>query len=254
MHLAILFNKEMIHLKIGRSGGINSHQINMCYLSPLVHYSAGRAEIATSESNLSSSGYSSMASPGPSPSCSSKTLCILEEDMILRRKGFTKGKENRTLFHQVLSPSLESSSPPPDSPLLGKPTCVYSFDNKQHSPAHHPSDSDRTSECSLEPIEPIEHESTADYESNDDFNLDPYGIREKIDLGQVRSAKDLENFFASVRTCNIGTHNSGNDDQMLLNFVRVQKSISLDSKLVGQRRNNLKVNQNNSPLNIKTND
>lgn len=201
----------------------------MCYLSPLVHYCAGRTDIATSESNLSSSGYSSMASPGPSPSCSSKTL--LEDDMILRRKGFMKGKDTRTMFHQVLSPSLESSSSPPESPME-KPFDAHCFREKHSSIL--PSDSEVTDEH----IEPIEHESTADYESNDDI-LDPYGIREKIDSGELKSAKDLENFFASVRSPI--TDQSSSNDQILLNLIRVQKSISLDSKLVGQRRNNLKV-------------
>ena len=225
MYLRHVNNYLLLILIIGRIG-MNSHQVNMCYLSPLVHYSAGRTNIATSESNLSSSGYSSMASPGPSPSCSSKTL--LEEDMILRRKGFVKG--TRTMFHQVLSPSLESSSPPPESPLE-KPLGAYCFSEK-HS-AVLPSDSEVTDEH----IEPIEHESTADYESNDDI-LDPYGIREKIDSGELKSAKDLENFFTSVRSP-IVDHSA--NDQILLNLIRVQKSTSLDSKLVGLRRNNLKV-------------
>ena len=69
-----------------------------------------------------------------------------------------------------------------------------------------------------------------------------YSIQDKIDSGQLRSAKDLENFISAVQT-------SGSDpiqekllDQNMLNLTRVQKSSSLDSKLIGQRRNNLKVN------------
>lgn len=49
---------------------------NMCYLSPFSM--AARGERAPSESNLSSSGYSSMASPGPSRCGSSNPLCPSE--------------------------------------------------------------------------------------------------------------------------------------------------------------------------------
>ena len=73
--------------------------------------------------------------------------------------------------------------------------------------------------------------------------IDLYNIQDKIDSGQLKSAKDLENFISAVQT-------SGNDpveeklvDHNLLNLMRVQKSTSLDSKLVGQRQTNLKVNQ-----------
>lgn len=49
---------------------------NMCYLSPFSM--SVRGERAPSESNLSSSGYSSMASPGPSRCGSSNPLCPSE--------------------------------------------------------------------------------------------------------------------------------------------------------------------------------
>lgn len=51
---------------------------NMCYLSPFSM--SARGERAPSESNLSSSGYSSMASPGPSRCGSSNPLCPSEMD------------------------------------------------------------------------------------------------------------------------------------------------------------------------------
>lgn len=50
----------------------------MCYLSPFSIVS--RTERTTSESNLSSSGYSSMASPGPSRCGSSNPLCSSEAE------------------------------------------------------------------------------------------------------------------------------------------------------------------------------
>lgn len=49
----------------------------MCYLSPFSI--VARTERTTSESNLSSSGYSSMASPGPSRCGSSNPLCEAED-------------------------------------------------------------------------------------------------------------------------------------------------------------------------------
>jgi hypothetical protein len=50
----------------------------MCYLSPFSI--CGRGERAPSESNLSSSGYSSMASPGPSRCGSSNPLFLSETE------------------------------------------------------------------------------------------------------------------------------------------------------------------------------
>ncbi|XP_055844862.1 uncharacterized protein LOC129911179 isoform X2 [Episyrphus balteatus] len=52
--------------------------VGMCYLSPFTMCS--RADRTISESNLSSSGYSSMASPGPSRCGSSNPLCPNEMD------------------------------------------------------------------------------------------------------------------------------------------------------------------------------
>lgn len=62
-------------LGLGKQG---SHLVvpttGMCYLSPF----AIRGDRTISESNLSSSGYSSMASPGPSRCGSSNPLCSSE--------------------------------------------------------------------------------------------------------------------------------------------------------------------------------
>ena len=58
------------HLMVPSSG--------MCYLSPFAICTRGDRTI--SESNLSSSGYSSMASPGPSRCGSSNPLCPNEMD------------------------------------------------------------------------------------------------------------------------------------------------------------------------------
>lgn len=201
-------------------GGMNNQK--MCYLSPFACYGAGRQDIATSESNLSSSGYSSMASPGPSPSCSSKTLCILEEDMALGRSN--GARKNRHIFHRaLLSPSLESSSPPPDSPpeIMPDLRSLHRMGRLRL-----PSDSEVTDEIAGS-IEMIEQESTADYESHDE-GIDIFPVHGKtpgLSAAQSTDIKEQNNFV----------------DQKLINLIRTHKSTSLDSKLVGQRRSNLKV-------------
>ena len=66
---------------IPSSTGGNSTQGHggMTYLSPFTVITTCASRTA-SESNLSSSGYSSMASPGPSRSGSSNPLCISESE------------------------------------------------------------------------------------------------------------------------------------------------------------------------------
>lgn len=56
--------------------GVSGSSVGMCYLSPFSM--CIRGDRAPSESNLSSSGYSSMASPGPSRCGSSNPLCPSE--------------------------------------------------------------------------------------------------------------------------------------------------------------------------------
>lgn len=190
---------------LGRGGMLNN-QSKMCYLSPFACYGAVRPEMAASESNLSSSGYSSMASPGPaSPSSSSKNLhsCILEEGMggyaLYSRKSNRASKDRPRI---VLSPSFESST---DDQAVG-------------------------------PIEPVEHESTVEYESNDEAG-DFFPFNEKIENGELKSAKELEDFLTNVQMLD----KECITDKKMDSFARVQKSKSLDSKLVGQRKNNFKV-------------
>lgn len=57
-------------------GVVSGSSVGMCYLSPFSMCTRG--DRAPSESNLSSSGYSSMASPGPSRCGSSNPLCPSE--------------------------------------------------------------------------------------------------------------------------------------------------------------------------------
>lgn len=62
----------------GVGGGLGVPGGGMCYLSPFSMCTRG--DRAPSESNLSSSGYSSMASPGPSRCGSSNPLFPSEMD------------------------------------------------------------------------------------------------------------------------------------------------------------------------------
>ncbi|XP_059350348.1 uncharacterized protein LOC130692880 isoform X2 [Daphnia carinata] len=203
---------------LGKGGTSNQ---KMCYLSPFVCYGESRPDIATSESNLSSSGYSSMASPGISPACSSKTLCIWkeEEDMVTfsRTHG---GRRDRRLFHRaLLSPSLESSSPPLDSPPETPSAVLRSLHRSNVNRLIYPQDS----ETADDPIAnlfvaPAADEPSPACESHDE-GIDVFHV-----CGKTADKSDQDSLL----------------DSKFLSLIQVHKSISLDSKLVGQRRNNLK--------------
>lgn len=122
----------------------------MCYLSPFSMCT--RADRTTSESNLSSSGYSSMASPGPSRCGSNNPLCSDVEDPQHSRK---------------------------PSPLLRTPRIDGS--SKLGGCLRGRSDSETLSD-------------DPQVESNDEgFGTDH--IDEKIEGGELKSAKELEVFI-----------------------------------------------------------
>lgn len=197
--------------------GVNS-QGKTSYLSPFVCYDVmgGRPDMAASESNLSSSGYSSMASPGPSPTCSSRTLCILEEDgggssmhhssgRLVSRKNMLH--KNKSCFHAVmLSPSLESSSPP-DSPV--EKMLV----------------SDAIAAASISMKECVASE----------------GSRESLSCAVHHEKLLLESRKPENGTTAVAIDEKTGGETLLNATMRVRKSVSLDSKLVGQRKNNIKV-------------
>ncbi|XP_075225285.1 uncharacterized protein LOC142326585 [Lycorma delicatula] len=134
---------------VGNSGG-------MCYLSPFSMCS--RADRTASESNLSSSGYSSMASPGPSRCGSNNPLC---------------------------PPDSESDHHQPTrrpSPLIRTPG---NDDGGRSGGCHHRGRSDSET-LSDDP----------QLESNDEgFGTDH--LEEKIEDGILKSAKELEVFIGS---------------------------------------------------------
>lgn len=143
--------------------------VGMCYLSPFSMCS--RADRTASESNLSSSGYSSMASPGPSRCGSNNPLCPSEmEDPGPPGPGSTH-------FHSQLlprrpSPLLKTNSASSSSNSGGK----NSGDQRGHCRGR--SDSETLSDDPL-------------LESNDE-GIGTDHIDEKIEDGELKSAKDLE--------------------------------------------------------------
>ncbi|KAK5642078.1 hypothetical protein RI129_008245 [Pyrocoelia pectoralis] len=141
----------------------------MCYLSPFAMGSRG--DRTTSESNLSSSGYSSMASPGPSRCGSSNPLCPSEmEDPGPPGPGSTS-----------LHPSLNRRP----SPLL-KSTCnttEHKVENPDNQGGRGRSDSETLSDDPL-------------IESNDE-GIGTDHLDEKIEDGELKSAKELEVFITT---------------------------------------------------------
>ncbi|KAF2903769.1 hypothetical protein ILUMI_02404 [Ignelater luminosus] len=144
----------------------------MCYLSPFTMGSRG--DRTASESNLSSSGYSSMASPGPSRCGSSNPLCPSEmEDPGPPGPGSTN-------LHPALgrrpSPLLKST------PSTTECSKVENSNNQQeHSRGR--SDSETLSDDPL-------------VESNDE-GIGTDHLDEKIEDGELKSAKELEVFITS---------------------------------------------------------
>lgn len=140
----------------------------MTYLSPFSM--SARGDHTASESNLSSSGYSSMASPGPSRCGSSNPLCPSEmEDQGPPGSGQTPRR-------QSITPVLKTSSNPTE--------CANKTNEEQRRGR---SDSETLSD-------------DPQMESNDDEGIGTDHIDEKIDEGEVKSAKELEVFMVNDET------------------------------------------------------
>lgn len=146
--------------------GHHGVQPGMTYLSPFSM--AHRAEQHASESNLSSSGYSSMASPGPSRCGSSNPLCPSEME--------DPGSGHGSLRRQSLTPVLRSNSSSGSS-------ASGEVKTGQGNQRRGRSDSETLSDDPL-------------LESNDE-GIGTDHIDEKIDEGEVKSAKELEVFMTS---------------------------------------------------------
>lgn len=132
-----------------------SNTSGMCYLSPFSFCTRG--ERAPSEGNLSSSGYSSMASPGPSRCSSNNKLCSNDMDdgsfHIPSRRGYSS----------VLKKDNEH---------------YHGGANDHFHRFRHRSDSETLSDETL-------------LESNDE-GIGTDHLDEKIEEGEIKSAKELE--------------------------------------------------------------
>lgn len=142
----------------------------MCYLSPFSIVTRGDRTI--SEGNLSSSGYSSMASPGPSRCGSSNPLCPNEMDdsgagqpapNISSHK--SSAQNRRSGLHQTDADEFSSKA----------------GSEQQRKSSRRMSDSETLSDDVL-------------LESNDE-GIETDHIDEKIEDGEIKSAKDLENYI-----------------------------------------------------------
>lgn len=168
----------------GTHPGVSGGSVGMCYLSPFSMCS--RADRTASESNLSSSGYSSMASPGPSRCGSNNPLCPSEvEDPPGSSSVCSPGTT-------VLSGhSLIQRKP---SPLLCtpvNPTCLTQSEEEAKTP---PEDHGlQGSHCRGR----SDSETLSDdlfLESNDE-GIGTDHLDEKIEDGELKSAKELEVFI-----------------------------------------------------------
>ena len=162
-----------------------------------------------------------MASPGVSPACSSKTLCIWmeEEDMATFNRTHMRRKDRRVLHRSVLSPSLESSSPPLDSPPDNRSSDLSSLHRSTINRLIHLPDPGTNDQSANLSTKLVGHETVTADESHDE-GIDEFHVC-------CNAIERLD------QNCPI--------DSKLLNLSRVHKSTSLDSKLMGQRKNNLKV-------------
>lgn len=141
----------------------NKSQTGMTYLSP---FSMGsRNERAPSEGNLSSSGYSSMASPGPSRCGSNSKLCGNEMDTIISIS-IPSASNTRQSILKKANENIDK--------LTGRKKDESDVFRKR-------SDSETLSDEAL-------------LESNDE-GIGTDHLDEKIEEGQINSAKDLEVFI-----------------------------------------------------------
>lgn len=135
----------------------------MTYLSPFSMCTRG--DRAPSEGNLSSSGYSSMASPGPSRCGSHSKLCSNEMEISIAIPTPTTSNPRR--FTSILKKADES---------LDKGGVIDGLEGFRKR-----SDSETMSDETL-------------LESNDE-GIGTDHIDEKIEDGDIKSARDLENFI-----------------------------------------------------------
>lgn len=169
-----------VDIKAGGGGGGGDHThlmptSGMCYLSPFSICTRGDRTI--SESNLSSSGYSSMASPGPSRCGSSNPLC--PGDMEDPAGGSSGGSRTHLPFYNLRRPNsvLKRCHQQQGGAMTATgESNDAATEHRQRSRSR--SDSETLSDDVL-------------LESNDE-GIGTDNLDEKIDDAEIRSAKELE--------------------------------------------------------------
>uniref|UniRef100_A0A182KEX4 Uncharacterized protein n=1 Tax=Anopheles christyi TaxID=43041 RepID=A0A182KEX4_9DIPT len=156
----------------GGSGG-------MCYLSPFSM--CIRGDRAPSESNLSSSGYSSMASPGPSRCGSNNPLFPNESD---DPGSGPPGPGGYSGFHALINNRRQSSNVRKKSADSGNGAAGTNGGQTAGYGHHQPSSFRLRSDSETLSDEPL-------LESNDE-GIGTDHLDEKIEEGEIRSAKELE--------------------------------------------------------------
>uniref|UniRef100_A0A8W7PPI0 Uncharacterized protein n=1 Tax=Anopheles coluzzii TaxID=1518534 RepID=A0A8W7PPI0_ANOCL len=156
----------------GSSGG-------MCYLSPFSM--CIRGDRAPSESNLSSSGYSSMASPGPSRCGSNNPLFPNESD---DPGSGPPGPGGYSGFHALINNRRQSSNVRKKSTDSGNSAGGTHGGHTAGYSHHQPSSFRLRSDSETLSDEPL-------LESNDE-GIGTDHLDEKIEEGEIRSAKELE--------------------------------------------------------------
>ncbi|XP_055586798.1 uncharacterized protein LOC129739391 isoform X3 [Uranotaenia lowii] len=156
--------------------GVSGSSVGMCYLSPFSMCTRG--DRAPSESNLSSSGYSSMASPGPSRCGSSNPLCPSETD--------------------------DPGSGPSGKGFPGLGTMLDSGNRRQASilKKHNDTGGSGTAGASNDRQESFRLRSDSETLSDDpllesnDEGIGTDHLDEKIEDGEIKSAKELEMYIS----------------------------------------------------------
>lgn len=161
------------------SSKLNTNVVGMTYLSPFSMCTRG--DRAPSEGNLSSSGYSSMASPGPSRCGSNNPLFLNEVD---------DGHSGIS----IIVPTIMKRHP---SILKKTDDSNKDNGNGNEQQFRKRSDSETLSDETL-------------LESNDE-GIGTDHLDEKIEEGEIKSARDLE-MFIGKELLEIGRNLLGNDD------------------------------------------
>ncbi|XP_059098471.1 mucin-2-like [Tigriopus californicus] len=232
--------------------GAASSNSGMHYLSPFTINTTSCGSRTTSESNLSSSGYSSMASPGPSRSGSSNPLCYESEDTSstpTSSSGFfscgsVSGIINQGVFIRRPSPLLKSpsvdseSSDPNQAPGSGSVTLLRRNNGlwRMHEKAlqYSRTDSETTDEqCIPESISTANDSAIDSQEdiNDDEDTFNPEGVFEES--GQMIptpvSFKSQSPVHGSPTTFLEVRDSSTESDKTVLSMVTLVENTSKDS-------------------------